>query len=272
MGQNLLSDLRLYVQLIRMQIRSQMQYKTNMVFDIITGFAIVSLEFAALLLFFVPFPTILGWTIGEITLLAGIISLSFALAELAGSGLDAFARVIRMGEFDRVLLRPASALIQILGSEFTIRRLGRFLQGLLALWLAFYLLPGVSLSLDKVLVLVLGVLSGMLVFCAILLLGATICFWSVETTEISNLLFYGGREMLSYPISIYDQALQRIFTFVVPIAFGSYVPTCYILGRPLPFDLPAWLAFTSPLVALLFTCVVFLFWMYGVRHYQSTGS
>ena len=78
--------------------------------------------------------------------------------------------------------------------------------------------------------------------------------------------------MLSYPIIIYNQALQRVFLFVVPLAFGSYVPTCYVLGRPLPFGLPAEAVFVAPLVALVFALVAGAIWQFGVHHYQSTGS
>jgi len=84
------------------------------------------------------------------------------------------------------------------------------------------------------------------------LLGATVCFWTVETTELINILTYGGREMLSYPLTIYHQLLQRFFLFVVPVAFGSYVPACYILERPLPSGLPNTLVFAAPLAAIIF--------------------
>ncbi len=94
-----------------------------------------------------------------------------------------------------------------------------------------------------------------MIFVTILLLGATVCFWTIETTELTNILTYGGREMLSYPLTIYHQMLQRFFLFVVPVAFGSYVPTCYILGRPLPFGLSSWLAFAGPLAAALFAFI-----------------
>ncbi len=269
---NLISDLQLYWRLIVLQIRAQWQYKSNLAIEIISTFFVVFLEFLALLLFFVPFPTLLGWKVGEVALQAAIIAVGFGLADMFGSGLDEFPWLIRQGEFDRVLLRPAGTLIQIMGNEFLLRRLGRISQGVLAFVVALWLLPDLHWTPDKVIVLLLGIVSGVIIFISILLIGATICFWSVETTELTNLLFYGGREMLSYPMSIYDQLLQRFFLFVVPIAFSSYVPACYILGRPLPFGLPAAVAFASPLAALFFALVARIFWSFGIRHYQSTGS
>lgn len=272
MFKNALDDLRLYKHLLITQIRAQTQYKLNMAIDIVTYFAVTSLEFVAMLLYFGPFPSMFGWKVGEVALLYAIMSISFGIAEMFGAGIDLFPDTIRLGEFDRILLRPASSFLLVVGSDFRLRRLGRISQGTIALLVTLRLLPDLHWTLAKVLALVLGIGSGSVLFMSVLLLGATLCFWTVETTELTNILTYGGREMLSYPISIYHQILQRFFLFVVPLAFGSYVPTCYLLGRPLPFGLPNEVIFAAPLVAILFGMIAGAIWQFGVRHYQSTGS
>jgi ABC-2 type transport system permease protein len=265
-------DLKLYLRLIGMQLRAQTQYKVNLLIDIGTYFLITGLEFAAIMLLFGPFPSILGWRIGEVAMLYAFTSMSFGLAELFGSGIDGFDIIIRQGEFDRVLLRPIGAFTQVIGSDFRLRRFGRLTQGLLAFGIALRLLPGLTWTPLKLVLLPIGIVSGAIVFTAILLLGATLCFWTVETTELTNILTYGGREMLSYPLSIYNVGLQRFFLFIVPLAFCSYIPVCFLLGRALPFGLPGGLAFASPLVALIFAMASGALWRFGVNHYQSTGS
>lgn len=267
-----LYDMLLYRRLIALQIRAQLQYKINVLVDIGTYFVVTVLEFGALLLFFGPFPSLLGWKIGEVALLSAIMSVGFGLAELTGAGIDNFADTIRRGEFDRVLLRPVGAFIQVIGSDFRLRRFGRITQGTIAFVIALRLLPDLHWTPEKLLLLPLSAISGAVIFISILLLGATLCFWTVETTELTNILTYGGREMLSYPITIYNQTLQRFFLFVVPLAFGSYIPTCYILGRPLPFNLPSAIAFGTPLIALAFALIAGMVWSFGVHRYQSTGS
>jgi ABC-2 type transport system permease protein len=173
-----------------------------------------------------------------------------------------------------VLLRPVTALTQVSTSQFRLRRLGRVTEGLCAFGLALFLLRGLKLVWTplKVLALVLGMASSALIFVAILLLGATVCFWTVEITELTNSLTYGGREMLSYPLTVYHQLLQRLFVYLIPLAFGTYIPVCYVLGRSLPFGLPDWLVFGSPLLALLFALLALVFWRFGVHRYQSTGN
>lgn len=267
-----LYDLALYRSLISMQIRAQAQYKINLLIDIGTFFFTTAFEFIGLLIIFGPFPSMLGWRIGEVALLASIMSLGFGIAEMMGDGIDNFSETIRLGEFDRVLLRPVGAFLQVIGSGFRLRRLGRLTQGILAFLIALRLLPGLHWTPLKLLLLPIAIASGGTIFISILLLGATMCFWTVETTELTNILTYGSREMLSYPITIYHQLLQRFFLFIVPLAFGSYVPACYLLDRPLPFGLPGEAAFAAPLVALAFAIVAGMIWRRGIRHYQSTGN
>ncbi len=267
-------ELSLYCRLVLMQLRAQMQYKLDLALEILTNFLLNTLEFCALLLYFVPFPTLLGWRVGEVAMLSAVTSLGFGLAELFGGGIDSFATVIRKGEFDRMLLRPVTALIQVATNEFRLRRTGRIMQGIGAFGLSLYLLRGLTVAWTplKMLVLALGIVSSALIFVAVLLFGATVCFWTVETTELTNLFTYGGRELLSYPLSIYHQFLQHLFIFIVPLAFGTYIPVCFVLERALPFGLPNWLAFVSPLAASIFALVALVFWRFGVHRYQSTGS
>jgi ABC-2 type transport system permease protein len=268
----LIADWRLYGHLIGMQLRSQAQYKADLALNIATYFLVTLGEFAQIFLVFGAFGTLGGWRTGEVAVLYAVTSISFGLAELFGGGIDLFPDLIRKGEFDRVLLRPASALLQVSTSDFKLRRLGRLSEGIVTFFIGLALLGGLRWTFAKAAVLALGILSGSVIFIAILLLGAVVCFWTVETTELTNILTYGGREMLSWPLTIYSQSLQRVFVFVVPLAFGTFIPTCYLLDRPLPFGLPGWLALAAPLVALAFAVAARVAWSFGVRHYQSTGS
>jgi ABC-2 type transport system permease protein len=272
MIEHIRSDLRLYRRLIAMQLRAQAQYRVSLAIDIGTYLITASLEFVVVLIVFGKFPTLLGWHVGEVALLYALMSVAFGVSELFGAGIDQFAEMIRRGDFDRVLLRPVGAFMQVLGSDFRLRRLGRITQGLIGFALALRLLPGLRWDLGKLVMLPIGIVSGAVVFLAVLLLGATLCFWTVETTELTNILTYGGREMLSWPLTVYSPGLQRFFLFVVPLAFGSYVPTCYVLGRSLPFGLPEAAAFAAPLCATVFALAAAAVWRAGISRYQSTGS
>ncbi len=265
-------DIRLYWLFVGSRLRSQMQYRESFLVMTVVSFLGLSTELLAIIILFNRFGDLAGWSVGEVAFLYGIASVSFGLAELFGTGFDVFPDMIRRGEFDRVLLRPRSAFVQVLSADFQLRRLGRIAQGLVAFGLAFAWAPP-EWTLGKLAYLPVVILCGMVLYIAFFVLGAVICFWTVESIEVLNIITYGGTEFASYPLPIYHLLMQRFFTFVVPLAFVSYFPSLYLLDRPEAADWPLWLLIVSPLVAAVFLAFVArIFWGIGVRHYRSTGS
>jgi ABC-2 type transport system permease protein len=269
---NLRRDGALYRRFVIMQLRAQWQYKTNVIVDIVTYCLVTLLESMTIFLFFGRFPTMLGWSAGQVAFLTAIISISFGCSELIGEGIGDFADMIRLGTFDRLLLRPVGVFTQVIGSNFRLRRLGRLTQGSILLVISQYLLPTLHWNIARLLLVPVAIMSGATTFIAISLLGATLCFWTIETTELTNILTYGGREMLSYPFDIYPRGMQWIFLFIIPLATTMYLPVCIILDHPLPFGMPESMVLLAPLVAALFAVVAWLMWGIGIQHYQSTGN
>ena len=111
-----------------------------------------------------------------------------------------------------------------------------------------------------------------MIFTAIWVIGAAITFWTVETSEVTNVFTYGGEALVSYPMPIYAEGVRRFFTYVVPLVFVTYLPALYILEKADPLGLPPVLQLCSPVVAVVFLFVARFCWALGVRHYQGTGS
>jgi ABC-2 type transport system permease protein len=261
----------LYLRLVGAQLRGQMQYKVSFGLALVGSFLSALTEFGVVLVLFNRVPLVAGWSIGEVALLYGIAGVCFAVAELFAAALDNFQEHIVLGTFDRVLLRPRGALLQVMSEDVALRRLGRIAQAGLVLVLAIGLLDIVWTP-DKVAVLGLAMLSGTIIYFAIFVLGATFCFWTVQGKEATHVLTYGGDQFATWPLDIYRGGIRRFFTFVVPLAFVNYEPALYLLGRPDPFGLPDAARLLSPLAALAIAVVARLAWQQGIRHYQSTGS
>jgi len=268
---DLRADVTLYVLLLRAQAGAQWQYRTSFWLQTIGQFTATFLDFVTILLLFSRFPTIAGWTLGEVAFLYGLGNMAFGISDLLCGGFDGLSKMIRLGTFDRVLTRPVGTFAQVLASDLQIRRLGRIAQGVAALLVALSWLD-ITWTLPKILVSVMAVASGSVIFVAIWVIGAAITFWTVETSEVTNVFTYGGSELVSYPLPIYAEGLRRFFTYVVPLAFVSYLPALYVLDRPDPLGLPPVLQLCSPIVAVAFLLVARGCWAFGVRHYQGTGS
>ncbi len=265
------AGISLYGRLVTAQVRSQLQYRASFALQVLGQFLASFVGFIAVLLLFHRFETLAGWSRAEVAFLYGLGGLAFGLSDLVAGGFDRLSIAIQTGTFDRVLTRPVGSFAQVLASDFQIRRLGRILQGAVVLGLALAWLD-VAWSPLKLLVLLSAVVSGVVIFGAIWVIGAAITFWTVQTSEVTNVFTYGGEELVSYPLSVYGDGLRRFFTVVVPLAFVTYLPALYILDRPDPLGLPPALQFCSPLVAAAFFLVARGAWALGVRHYQSTGS
>ena len=262
---------RLYLRYIGVSLRAQMQYKVSFVLQAAGQLLATGIEFVGLWALFRRFGGVHGWSLPEAAFLYGVVNISAALGDAVSRGLDVIAAMIRDGDLDRLLLRPRSLLLQLMGHEFTLRRIGRLLQGAAVLAWAVTLLA-VPWDAGRLALLAAALASGMTLWLGLLVLQATLSFWTVETLEIMNTLTYGGVETAQYPLSIYSRAFRRFFVFVVPLACASYFPVLAILGKADPLGSPLWLGWVSPLAGPLFLAATLRVFGLGVRHYTSTGS
>ncbi len=267
------SILALYRRLIDIQIRSQLQYRAAFWFDLVATGLSTALSFGSLALVMQRFDKIGGWTLAEVALLYGMVEMAFGVMDLLFSGFDPpyFGQHVRRGTFDQLLLRPASILVQVLGSRFVLRRVGRIAQGAVILGAAL-LWAHVRWTPWKVIYLPLVFASLVSFFAGLFIAGSAITFWTVESVEVVNIFTYGGSEMMAYPMHIYPEAMRRVFTYVVPAIFLNYYPALYILDRPDPFGLPSYAPFLAPIAGAGVLGAGLLFWRVGLRAYQSTGT
>ena len=77
---------------------------------------------------------------------------------------------------------------------------------------------------------------------------------------------------MSYPMSIYPNLLRRFFTFIIPAIFLMYYPALYFLDKTDPLNPPPIAPFLAPVAGVGTLGVALLFWRFGIKHYQSTGS
>jgi ABC-2 type transport system permease protein len=266
-----LEPFRLYLHYISQSVRSQMQYRASFFMLTFGLFLLSLLEFCGILILFDRFGQLRGWSLPEIALFYGMIHMAFSLAEGTARGFDTFSGMVKGGDFDRLLLRPRSTVLQLAGQELQLRRVGRFLQALgVLLW------GTTQLELDwtvaKTLLLCFTVLGGTCVFYGLFVLQATMCFWTTEGLEIANTVTNGGTETAQYPLSIYRDWFRSFFTFVVPLACVSYYPALAMLDRSDPLGTTALFHWLAPCIGFVFLAMSLLVWGLGVRHYRSTGS
>ena len=266
-----LDSIRLYLRYVGISFRSQLQYPASFLMMTAGNLLVTGIEFLAIWALFARFGSLQDWTLPQVAVFYGMVHTAFALAEAGARGFDTFHRYVRSGDFDRILLRPRSTVLQVLGLEFQLMRIGRFTQGLVVLGWGISNLD-ITLTAMQVLLIIGSILGGSLLFAGLFILQATLSFWSVDSLEVVNLATYGGVEAAQVPISIYNQWFRRFFTMVIPLAAINWVPLSAVLEHPSLKDISPLLAWLSPLAGLGFCLVCLRIWLFGVRHYHSTGS
>jgi ABC-2 type transport system permease protein len=253
------------------RLRSDLEYRVSFVLFTLGQFTITALDFVAVLIIFSNVHALKGWTVGEVAFLYGLGNLAFALADLFVSAVEILQVHVREGSLDRFLLRPASPLVQIIADQFSLRRIGKVIEGALVLAVGCAAAP-IHWTPGRVVMLFVSLVSGAAIFSGVWVFATCLCFWWVDAREAANAVTYGGGFLAQYPLGVYGDVLRRVLAFTVPVAFANYFPAVYILGRTDRLGAPVWFEFAGPLVAVIVALVAAGMWRTGLRHYRGTGS
>lgn len=269
----MIQNLRIYLRLLRIQIRSQAMFKTSLFMDIISTAFFGLTEIFGFLLVVGRLGDVAGWSIWEIAFLGATVEFSFGCMDMIFSGFDPdyFAPSVRRGDLDILLLRPISLTIQVMGSRFVLRRLGRILTGVFVIIIAISHLT-ILWTFPKIAYYLVIIISQIALLGSFFIIGSTITFWSIERIEAVNIITYGGREVMTYPMEVFPRWLRQVFIFFLPFLFMNYSPALFILSKLDPFTLPLFCPFLSPMIGALFLLAALVFWRFGRNYYQSTGN
>ena len=263
-----MSGIRLYFRYAGIAIRSQMQYPASFVMHALGSFCLTVSHLFALVMLFERFGMLSEWTLGEALIFYGMAYMASAFAKIYMRGIMNAGNMARSGEFDRILLRPRSTLLQTMGADLQFMRLGEFLDGLVPFIIGVVIVkPGWGIA-DWLLVIA-AVTLGSLTYAGIALIRAMVSFFTIESLEVFNIFIYGGVEANSKPMNIYADWFRRLFTYVIPLGAINYLPMSTLLDMNY---VPDWASWLSPLMGAAFFMIGIAAWRFGGRHYRSTGS
>lgn len=247
-------------------VAGAMQYKMSFFLMIFARCLASFGEFLAIRFLFSDLKAIGEYSYGEVLLCFSVIQMSFTLSELFGNGFKVFDGMIKNGEFDRMLLRPVSPILQVVGSRFEIGRTGPLVTAVITLALGIRSCT-VVWNLPRICTLLLMIAGGTFLFIGLFLLGASFCFFTIEDASIINVLTYGAKTHGKYPIDIYGTGIMRFCTYIIPYTLIQYYPLQYLLGRSDNGMLACY-----PFGIVVFWLFCYGIWCLGVRNYKSCGS
>jgi len=258
--------LKIYLTYFKIHIKSLLQYKMSFILTAI-GQAFTSMfSLLAIYFLFEKFGNIKGYTFEDVLICFVISYLGFSISECFFRGFDSFTSIISNGEFDRILVRPVSIMLQVLGSKIEFAKVGRAALAIIIFIVLFCYCPYL-LAIDKIITMLFMILGTVVIFSSLHILKAGLTFFTIQSLELMNIFTDGGRDLAQYPLNIYKKWVLNFFTYVLPLSMVNYYPLLYVLGKT-----SNRLYMFAPFVSLLFILPCYLVWKLGVKKYQSVGS
>ena len=247
-------------------LKVSLAHRLSFILSLISQGLYMLIELFAVYALFSKFNLLKMYNINEVLLSFSAIWLSFSFCELFFRGFDNFSKLIIKGDFDILLIRPRNIYLQIFGSDVCYEKLSRVLTALgLFLYSSINLID--KFSLGKVLLLFNMFLGGVMLFLGLFIMGATMCFYTIQGLEVVNIITNGAKQFAEYPIRIYRRALRLVFTFVIPITIINYYPINYLIGKTNNL-----LYIFLPLISFIVLFIGTKIFNFGMSKYYSTGS
>jgi len=220
--------MKLYFKFILMFIKSEMEYKISFFLSMIASTLGTLVTTLGIVFLLQKFGAVNGWSLEEVMLITGIATFGYTVIEMFLRGLDMLYTRVKSGILDQMMTRPRKILFQVACSDFQMHKIGRLVESII---LIIYGLLKVNIewSFYKVIVFILILVGTNLVFAALQILKAAFCFWTIDGMELMNILQDGGRDLSSYPLSIFKDWFRKVFTYIIPFGMCSYFPILYLL-------------------------------------------
>lgn len=258
--------MKLYFKYVAMQLKAELEYKKAFALSLFFKMLSAISALISIVFLFDKFGSIAGYSFEDVLICFVMSFLGFSLAECFFRSFDHFDRILSDGEFDRILVRPRSIILQVLGVEVEFNRIGRAVVAI-AIFIVLLIKRPELLQPDKAIALLLMIIGNVVIYAALFILKAGITFFTVQGLEIMNIFTDGARDLTQYPLSVYQEWIQKFLTFILPIALVNYYPLLYVIGKS-----NNKFYIILPIVAMLFIIPCYGVWRIGLKRYKSIGS
>jgi ABC-2 type transport system permease protein len=256
----------LYFRCLGQQMKAILAYEADFVVLMISA---VMVQLTGLLFIWTIFqriPNINGWTFWQVVMMYALIFVTEGVGSLFFEGTWRLSNLVYTGQFDQILVRPVSPIVQVLAGAVGFNGLGNIVTGLFLIGVGIANTP-VAWTPGRLLMLVILIASAATIRVAINLGSAASAFWVKAPWSMVPMFVHQLGEFAKYPITIYSVAVQALIVLAIPFAFVSFFPTAFIFG------VDAWSiqGLLTPLVAIY--CVLMAVWLFrvGLRRYESSG-
>ncbi len=258
----------IYLRLLVQSVKSLLEYKLNFFVLVAGGLLINILSFVFISALFSKIPAIKGWTFWEVILIYALVIFAEGINQLFCDGVSILAAVVYFGEMDFYLVRPLSPIVQLSTAWFAPLGVGNIAFGSFLGATALVKLDP-AWSIGKATYAVVVIASAVTIRISLQLALHSSGFWLRHSPMNRFAISMNGLyNFVRYPITIYALAVQAIIVAAVPVAFVSFFPAAFLIGKQ-HWEIGGLL---TPLAAVY---AVFLArWLFyrGLHHYESVSG
>jgi len=263
---NIKKYLKVYTKFLHTSLASELEYKTNILIDLITAiFSLVGSIFL-LSIFFQSNKSIGGWNFEQALIIQGIYTILNGITNTwFNPNLTEIVKHIREGTLDFVLIKP-------IDSQFFISLKKITPSGFLEIMLGFSLLlyciriNQINFNFSFLTLCLITIVCSICILYSLWFFISTTTIWFVKTwnaTEVLRSFLYIGR----FPLSSFSFSLRIFFSIIIPIAFITTIPSEVFLGIS-----QLWKILLEFIVAIVFLFTSRKFWLYALKFYSSASS
>ena len=261
---------RLMLQFMKFRFLAQIEYPGAYAAGIVGQWMVYGVELAMIYLMVWSFGNMAGWIPEEIIFIFSLWLLTYALAATFTFNICRnFDQLVINGAMDEAFTRPVAPFAFLIFANINVGYVSHITLTIAALAFSISRLNHAWSVLQWIWLVVLIIAGSVITGCVMLI--CELPAMKTRSRSPFGMLFWETRIFTRFPLSIYPQSLQIIFTTVLPLGFINFYPVQFLLGK----EDGLWMPYTiwlSPLVAALLVAVTAYFWRSLSKTYESAGT
>lgn len=258
---------QLFGRLMKISLKKEYEYRFEMLMLLVqlvfnVGFTLI---FWNTLFQFLP--QLRDWSRNELLIYTAVIQLGEGISGVFFGFRDMPERILE-GELDKYLVRPMNPLISLLFENVSVFYfLEQIIVGV-AILVLIYVKYQISVVYENIIPALLILIAGVIIIQLIIGAITMLSFWIGRIDGI-RMLFEKLVETKEYPLNLYPNGIQKVFTYLIPVFFVAYYPTGLLLGK---LELQWTIVLYEGIfltAAVVITCCI---WRKGLRRYEANGG